>query len=402
MSAAVENPSMDGDAVARRNALYLALAGAFAGANATVVFATGGLIGRDLAPDPEFATLPITTFVLGTALATYPAALLARRFGRRVVFMGGNVSGAWAGICGALALWTSSFALYCLATALAGIYQAVIVSYRFAAADTARPAFRATAIAWVLSGGLAAAVIGPQIVIATKEILLPHLFLATYVAQALVAVAAMAVTGRFVDAAPASTQDAPARPLLEIALTPRFIVAVLCGTAAQALMNMVMTSAPLAMAICGHSITDSTLGIQWHVIAMYGPSFFTGPFIARFGKDRVVALGLILLAVCAVIDLAGVDLLHFWAGLVVLGIGWNFAFIGASAIVTECHRASERNKVQGLNDTLIFSTTAIGSFMSGHLLATAGWNAVNAVVIPVALLCLAALAAQRLFRPVSA
>jgi MFS family permease len=192
--------------------------------------------------------------------------------------------------------------------------------------------------------------------------------------------------------------DAPARPLREIAVMPRFIIAVLCGTAAQGLMNMVMTSAPLAMAMCGHSVDESTLGIQWPIIGMYGPSVFTGGLIARFGKERIVILGLVLLAACAVVNLNGLTVGHFWVGLAMLGLGWNFAFIGASAIVTDCHRPSERNRVQGLNDTLIFSTTAVGSYLSGHLLAVFGWDSINYVMIPIALICAIA-AAGLLFKP---
>lgn len=403
MSTATATTSQDGDRIARRNALLLALAGAFGGANASVVFATGSLIGSALAPSPDLATLPVTTFVIGTALSSYPAATLARRYGRRNVFMLGNGFGAWAGVLAALALYLGSFPLYCFGTMLAGCYQAIIVSYRFAAADTATARFRPTAIAWVLGGGLLAAIVGPQIVIATKGMFPPHMFMATYLAQAAVAVCAMFVTGRFTDAPAHDESHAPARPLREIARMPRFLVAVACGTAAQGLMNMVMTSAPLAMAMCGHSVTESTLGIQWHILAMYGPSFFTGGLIARYGKERIVVLGLLLLIACAVVDLSGITVAHFWGALVLLGLGWNFAFIGASAIVTDCHRPSERNRVQGLNDTLIFTTTALGSFLSGHLLALYGWASVNHVVIPIALVCaIAALLLRARTRPTPA
>ncbi len=388
-----------GDAIARRNARFLAVAGALAGANAMVVFATGALIGHALAPVEGLATLPVTTFVIGTAFSTLPVATMARKFGRRSVFMAGNVTGAWAGLLGALALYLGSFWLYCCATVLAGAYHAVISSYRFAAADTASPAFRPTAISWVLTGGLVAAFIGSPLVIATKELSLPYLYLATYLAQAAVAIGAMAFTSRFTDAPPLPANTVPARPLAEIARTPRFIVAVLCGTLAQGLMNMVMTSAPLAMEMCGYSATESTLGIQWHVVAMYAPSFFTGALIARFGKERMVVAGLALLAGCAMIGLSGTTITHFWVGLVVLGIGWNFAFISASAIVTDCHHSSERTKVQGLNDTLIFATTAVGSFLSGQLLASAGWSAINQTVIPLSLVGIFAILFLHMKRP---
>jgi predicted MFS family arabinose efflux permease len=172
------------------------------------------------------------------------------------------------------------------------------------------------------------------------------------------------------------------RPLAEIARMPRFIVAVACGVVSFTMMNLVMTSAPVAMVGCGHSVTDATLGIQWHVLAMYGPSFITGALIVRLGLDRVILAGLLLIALSAVIGLTGLTVAHFWTALVLLGIGWNFAFIGATTMVTQCHRPEERNKVQAFNDFLIFGSMAIGSFSSGKLLATLGWSAVNEVVLP--------------------
>jgi predicted MFS family arabinose efflux permease len=163
---------------------------------------------------------------------------------------------------------------------------------------------------------------------------------------------------------------------------PRFIIAVVCGVASYSMMNLVMTSAPLAMVMCGHSVTDATLGIQWHVLAMYGPSFFTGALILRFGLDRVMLGGLVLIAVAATIGLAGTTVAHFWSALVLLGIGWNFAFVAATTMVTHCHRPEERNKVQAFNDFLVFGAMAIGSFSSGQILAAFGWSAVNGVVFP--------------------
>jgi predicted MFS family arabinose efflux permease len=387
MTASVADGVLTGDALARRNALLLAAATGIAGANATVVFATGALVGHALAPRPSWSTLPISFFVLGAAIATYPANILMKQLGRRAVFMAGNLSGAAAGLTAAAAVYLASFWLFCSATLLAGIYHAVISSYRFAAADTATPEFRPRAISWVLTGGVVAAVIGPQLVNATKDLTMPYLFMGTFLAQGLMALLAMAFTGRFQDAAVQKTAEAPARSLSEIARAPRFIVAVLCGTAAQALMNMIMTSAPLAMAICGLPSASSSNGIMFHVLAMYGPSFFTGSVIARFGKEFTVALGLALLICCGIVNLSGVTIGHFWIGLILLGLGWNFAFIAASAIVTDCHRQSERNKVQGLNDALIFTTTAIGSFLAGFMLDSYGWSSINIVILPIALIC---------------
>ena len=184
---------------------------------------------------------------------------------------------------------------------------------------------------------------------------------------------------------PPRSEVGDGRPLAEIAKEPRFIVAVVCGVASYAMMNLVMTSAPLAMVMCNHSITDATLGLQWHVLGMYAPSFITGSLIARFGVERITGLGLAIIIVAAAIGIAGISLWHFWIALALLGVGWNFAFIGATTMVTACHRPNERNKVQAFNDFLVFGSMAIGSFSSGMLLANFGWATVNEVVFPVVL-----------------
>ncbi len=390
MTALTQNISL-GDQMARRNALVLAIASGLAGANATVVFATSGIVGQSLATQAVWATLPASTFVFGTMLATLPVAFAARQFGRRAVFMGGNIAGAFAGILAALAIYISSFALFCFATGLAGAYQAVVQSYRYAAADTATPAFKPKAIAWVLTGGVAAAFIGPQLVIWTKEMMLPYLFMASFMGQAAIAIAAMFATSRFEDQPAEEVKGGTQRPLSMILRQPRLLVAILCGTMAQALMNFVMTAAPLAMIQCGHSIVDSTLGIQWHVIAMFGPSFYTGTLVQRFGKERMVIAGMLILIACGAVSLTGISVMHFWVALMLLGIGWNFAYIGATAMVTDCHTPSERAKVQGLNDFTIFGVTTVGSLLAGYLLATVGWATINAALMPIALLCVAAM-----------
>jgi MFS family permease len=385
------NTSINPDILAKRNALFLAVASGLAGANAAVVFATGGIVGQSLASNAAWATLPASTFVFGTMLATYPVAFLAKRFGRRATFMGGNILGAWAGLLAALAIYVSSLALFCLATGLAGAYQAVVQSYRYAAADTATTAYKPRAISLVLTGGVAAAFIGPQLVIWTKDLLLPYLFLATFIGQALLALLTIGATSRFVDQPKDEVLSGTNRPFLTIARQPRFIVAVLCGTMAQALMNFVMTAAPLAMVQCGHSIVDSTLGIQWHIIAMFAPSFFTGSLIARYGKEKLVITGMFTLIGCGIVNLMGITVAHFWIALVLLGVGWNFAFIGATAMVTDCHSPAERAKMQGFNDFTIFATTTVGSLLAGYLLSQVGWNMINGALIPVAILCVVAI-----------
>ena len=384
MTIALPSSLAAGDRVARRNALLLAVASGLAGANATVVFATGAIVGQSLASVAALATLPTSAFVFGTMLATLPVSLAARRYGRRAVFLAGNLAGAAAGLLAALAVREGSFALFCLATALAGAYQAVVQSYRYAAADTATPAFRPKAISWVLTGGVAAAFIGPQLVIWTKELMLPYLFMATFIGQAAVAVLAMLATRRFEDQPQAEVLAGAQRPLAALLGQPRLIAAIICGTLAQALMNFMMTAAPLAMVQCGHAVVDAALGIQWHVVAMFAPSFWTGALIQRFGKEKLVIAGMLILAACGLVSLSGLSVPHFWAALVLLGIGWNFAFIGATAMVTDCHTASERAKVQGFNDFVIFGMTTLGSLLAGVMLATVGWGTISAMLVPVA------------------
>jgi MFS family permease len=259
------------------------------------------------------------------------------------------------------------------------------MSYRFGAADTASAEFKPKAVSWVMAGGLFAAILGPQLVIFTKDLMPPHLFAWSYIGQAAFALIAGFIILMFFRAPGlahfASTR--PGRPIREIARQPKFLVAVVCGVASYALMNLMMTSAPLAMFDCGHSVADATLGIQWHVLAMYLPSFFTGSLILRFGVARVMAVGLVVLALSAVVGLAGLTVAHFWIALVLLGVGWNFAFVGATTMVTDCYRPEERNKVQAFNDFLIFGSMAIGSFASGSMLAHYGWYLVNIVMFPV-------------------
>lgn len=392
----------NGDRLARRNAMVLSASMALAGANAAVVIATGSLIGSLLAPKPTLATLPVTAFVFGTALFAYPASNLMKKIGRRAGFMVGCLAGVSAGLLGALAIWTASFWLYVLATTSAGAYQSFVTLYRYAAADTATPGFRPKAISWVMTGGILAAVVGPQLVITTKDLFTPLTFLGTYLGQAAVAVLAIAVVSRFEDGPPLSEATmSAARPLGEIIRNVRFLAAVLCGTVAQAMMNMVMTATPIAMVGCGFSVTESTLGIQWHVLAMYVPSFFTGNLVARFGKGRVVMAGLIILIAAGITNLAGITLAHFWGSLILLGLGWNFAFVGATAMVTDHHSPGERAKVQGFTDFTIFGATTVASFMAGYLYTTIGWNAVNWTLLPVTLTAMLALLLTGQMKPVA-
>ncbi len=370
------------DALARRNAMVLAVAQALAGGNNTVIVSTASIIGAMLAPDKGLATLPITCMVLGMWLGTLPVGALAKRFGRRFALQSGSAFGILSGLISCSAVINGQFWLLLIGTFCGGLYAAAHQSYRFAAADTASDAYRPKVVSWVLAGGMFAALIGPQLVIFTKDLLPPYLFAASYLGQSACAALA-AVVLMFVKVPPiAPARIENSRPLPEIVRKPRFIVAVACGVASYSMMNMLMTSAPLAMIGCGHSVTDATLGIQWHVLAMYAPSFVTGSLISRFGVERITGIGLGLIGLTAVVGIAGVSVAHFWSALVLLGVGWNLAFIGATTMVTQCHRPEERNKVQAFNDFLIFGSMALASFSSGQLLEYFGWAAINEVIFP--------------------
>jgi MFS family permease len=382
------------DRLAARNAVVLAAAQALAGGNTTVIVATGGIVGSMLAPDPALATLPISVMAVGMWIGTLPVGMLAKAFGRRFALQAGSAFGAASGVISCAAVLSESFVLLLAGALCAGLYAAAHQSYRFAAADTASVHFRAKAVGWVLAGGIGAAVIGPQLVILTKDLWPPYLFAGTYLAQSACAVGAAAVLTllRLPAAHAAARNFSDGRPLIEIVRQPRFIVAAACGVASFGLMNLMMTAAPLAMVMCNHSVGQAALAIQWHVIGMYAPSFFTGTLIAWFGVRTMIASGLLLLGVSASVGLLGIGLWNFWIALALLGIGWNLSFIGATTLVTESYGPRERHKVQSFNDFLVFGSTAIGSLSSGALLSRYGWSAVNDVVFPVVILAAALLA----------
>jgi MFS family permease len=393
MSVRAEAAQPFDDRLARRNALVLAVTQALAGANNTVMLATGAIVGAMLAPDKIFATVPVTVYVIGMWLGTLPVGALAQRFGRRTAFQIGTLFGVLTGLLGCLAILRGSFFIFNVGAFFSGLYAAAHMAYRFAAADTASDAFKPKAISWVLIGGIFAAIIGPQLVIHTKELWQPYLFAASFLAQAAVAVIAGGVLMLLnIPTPPRAKDGGHGRPITEILRQPRFLVAVVCGIASYSMMNMVMTSAPLAMVECNHTVTDATLGLQWHVLGMFAPSFITGSLIVRYGGERVIVTGFAFLLVSAGVSIAGITLWHFWIGLILLGVGWNFAFVGATSMVTQCHRPEERTRVQSFNDFLVFGSMAIGSFVSGNVLALFGWVAVNQIVFPVVLLAAALLA----------
>jgi MFS family permease len=382
------------DTRARRNALVLAVAQGLYGSTTTMLVATAGLIGVQLAPDKAWATLPASTFVIGTALTTLPISLLMKRIGRRAGFMLGAVAGLCSSLIGALAIFRQSFGLFLLATLMMGLFQASASYYRFAAADNASAGFRPKAISWVMTGGVISALCGTLLVMGTVDLLAPVTFAGNYVTMALLALACLGVLSVLKFPAPHEdpATSRPARPLSEIARQPRYMIAAAIGMVSYGIMVLLMTATPVAMLGCGFMVQDSSWVIQWHVLAMFVPSFFTGSLIARFGVERIAATGMLLLVGAAMSGLMGIHFENFALGMILVGLGWNFGYIGATTLLTTTYQPSERNKAQGLNDFLIFGTTALASLSAGQLLNVSGWNAVNYAVFPMVAVALAMIA----------
>ena len=382
----------------RRNMGLLVAAQSLGGASPPIIISLGGLVGQQLSSNPTASTLPVSIYQLGLALSTLPAAWLMNRLGRRHAYVLGALLGVLSGVIAAQGIAHSDFVTFCIGTALAGFYAACVQSYRFAAIDiVGAPELQAKAISLVMVGGLIAAIIGPQVVIWTRDALPATPFAGSFYSQAALALLALPLLmGLRLPPPQAKNAAAPsdARPLREIIQSPQFVTACAAGVVSYGLMAFLMTAAPMAMVGCGHSVGEAALGIQWHVLAMFAPSFFTGKLIARFGKRRITALGLIMIAMAGGLALLGLELLHFWGALILLGVGWNFGFIGATALLTECYRPAERAKVQAFNDFLMFGTVAVASFGSGELLHTAGWNGINYGMLPLVAVVLLMLGLQ--------
>ena len=379
-----------------RNLSLLVAAQALGGASPPIIISLGGLVGQQLSSNPTATTLPVSIYQLGLALSTLPAAWLMQRLGRRWAYVLGAVLGVVSGIIAAQGIAQSDFVTFCIGTALAGFYAACVQSYRFAAADAVGPPhLQAKAISRIMVGGLIAAIIGPQVVIWTRDALPATPFAGSFYSQA--ALAALALPILLLLRLPAPQKQAivgTARPLKAIAATPQFIEAAAAGVVSYGLMAFLMTAAPMAMVGCGHSVGEAALGIQWHVLAMFGPSFFTGRLIGRFGQRKITALGLVMIAASGLLALMGEGLSEFWGSLILLGVGWNFGFIGATAMLTACYTPAERTKVQALNDFLVFGTVAIASFGSGQLLHSVGWSGINIGMQPLVVIVLAIMAWQ--------
>jgi MFS family permease len=354
-----------------------------------MIFTIAGLAGSSLAPNACWATLPISMTVIGSMLTATPISALMQRHGRRAGFVFCALGGALGAAIGAVGLSTGNFLIFCIGALFTGIYMSAQGFYRFAAADTASEAFRPKAISWVMAGGLLSAVLGPQLVKVTADAMAVT-FLGSYLA-----VIALNLAGAFLFLGlriprprPLSAGAATGRSRTELLREPAILVAMICATVSYALMNLVMTSSPLAVVGCGFDKGDAADVVTAHVLAMYAPSFFTGHLIARFGTERIIAAGLTILAGAGAVAMAGVKLENFFVALILLGLGWNFGFIGATTLLTSAQRPEERGRLQGLNDFVIFGGVTIASFSSGGLMncsggsVEAGWQMVNLAMLP--------------------
>jgi MFS family permease len=368
-------------AAERWEVLLLATCQALSATSNAVMVTTSALIGQTLSPG-GLATLPIGMQMVAVMLATMPASLLMKQIGRRAGFSVGAGFGIAAGTLGCAAIMASSFALFCAASVLYGVFMAFGMYYRFAAADVASPAFRARAISYVMAGGVVAAIAGPEIAKATRELFAPVLFAGCYAAIACLAASSLLVLAQ-VRIPPPNREERTesGRPMAQIARQPAFLVALGAGAVAQGVMVLVMTATPHAMAFCGLGFNDTAFVIQWHVLGMFAPSFFTGHLITRFGRLRIMSLGAVIVLAALGINLSGVALVQFWGALLLLGLGWNFLFVGATDLLTTTYEPTEKAKVQAVNDLTVFTTAAIASLASGALHHLLGWQAVNLSVI---------------------
>jgi MFS family permease len=386
---------MPPDSSFKRNVPLLALCQALFMSGSSLLVATSALVGFSLAEDKTYASLAFTVQLLATMLASIPAAALMSRIGRKPAFMTGTVIAAAGAITCTLAILEHRFWLFILGSALLGIFSGFANYYRFAAADNVDEAHKSRAIAYVLAGGVLAAFIGPNLANLTRDSLGGAAFAGSYASIVVLYVLSFALLGLLRLPQQYQAFDAErhsGRPLLAIARQPRFIIAVITGMLGYATMTLVMTATPLAMQHHHHPFSDTSFVIQWHVLAMFAPSFFTGQLIQRFGLVHIMTLGALLGLACVVINLMGTSVNHFWLALLLLGLSWNFLFIGATTLLTEVYVPEERFKTQALNDFLVFSVVAAASLSAGALHHQFGWQLVNYAALPMVAVILLSLA----------
>ncbi|MFO1188679.1 MAG: MFS transporter [Alphaproteobacteria bacterium] len=366
------------------NVALLAACQAFNRMGSSMMVTTGAIVGAQLSGDVSYATIPIALMFVAQTLAAFPSSMAMKRLGRKVGFIGACLIGtAGASVC-AWAIIVNSFWLFCAGIVGLGIFNGAALFYRFAAAESATPDFRGKAISLVLAGGVVAGVLGPELAKWSKDWFLPYAFAGVYVAIAVNAI--LSVPLLYSTDLPRPTIEEwreRGRPLLVIARDARFLVAVLLGVAAYAIMALLMTVTPLAMVACGQSFENAAFVVQWHVVGMYGPAFFTGHVVHRFGTYNTVLAGALMFAGAIAFAVTGIDLINFWGSMFLLGVGWAFMFVGATTLVTEVHTAPERAKTQALNDMIVFGSVALSSFTAAPVLKDLGWNTLNYMTLPV-------------------
>ncbi|HJO69682.1 MAG TPA: MFS transporter [Rhodospirillales bacterium] len=382
-----------------RNVILLGSGLALAMTGTALVMTVSALAGEMLATDKRLATLPLALQFAAMLVTAIPAALLMKRVGRRPGFVLGQVVGVVAAVVAALGIWMGSFVVFCVGSAMLGVHNAFWQYYRFAAAEVSAPEFRSRAISFVLAGGVVAAIAGPQLAILSRDWLAPVTFAGSYVVIAILCAAAIAILGFTTLPKPGKDESRRSgRPISVLIRQPALITAVLSAMVGFGVMSMVMTATPIAMVASGHEFADAAFVIQWHALGMYVPSFFTGALIARFGTLRVIGAGIVLNILCVAVNAAGIAIGNFWAGLVLLGVGWNFMFVGGTTLLTETYEPEERAKVQGFNDFMVWGMVTVLSLSSGALFHQFGWLVVNlGVIVPVlaSLLAIAWLASLR-------
>jgi MFS family permease len=375
----------------RLNVLILSLCQALYLSASSIQVALSGLVGAMLAPDRLLATLPFSLITVLTATTTIPASFLMARLGRRAGFVLGALLGGTGGAISTIAIFRQSFVAFCVGNALMGCFQAVAQYYRFAAADAAEPAFKSRAVSWVMAGGVAAAVLGPGIAGFSKDLFAPVAFAGSYLAIVVLAgLSILLLLLLSIPAPPVAAAGQRGRTLAVIARQPAFIAAVANSVLGYAAMVFVMAATPLAAVACGHSSDDAIGIIRMHLIGMFAPSFVTGSLIARFGVTRILLIGAGLLLASVLAALSGLALYNFWAALALLGVGWNFLYVGGTTLLTSAYRPEERAKTQAANEFLTFGVVACASFASGGVMARLGWSAVNYATVPLLLTAAAA------------
>ncbi len=356
----------------------------------SLTMATSALVGVSLAPRASLATLPLGLTYLSMMLTMIPGSLLMKRYGRRVGFTLGGFAGIFGGSISAIAIYNSSFSLFCFGSSLFGVANGFAQFYRFAATEVAEPAYKSRAISWVLAGGLAAAFVGPNVARITREMIPDAMFSASYACIAIFSLCVILV--QFFLRIPIPSDEEVSghrRPLTFVLTRPVFMVAALCAMIAYGTMNLLMTATPLAMDMRSLPFSDTAIVIQWHIVGMFAPSFFTGNLIHRFGVLRVMFVGALLLLGCALVSLFGQSYTQFFSGLVLLGVGWNFLFVGGTTLLTEVYLPAEKGAVQGINDFMVFSATAFTALTSGYFHHVLGWEKLNLFTIP--MVCFAAI-----------